>query len=216
VAWDDVYFCEDSDLIEEAPGDYPELLGRGQTYAYATDGVTANWTLTSASVDFDARNVFEGAAVVMSPRGTSASATLMRMQGDTFLVDSVASAHVLNLRRPGLGSGDGAPPVAASALEYWVATLRPRIKQESNWVRRQLDFDESGDLVSDDDRRRLTVYRTLASAYRAASTYSDDNADDFTAKAQEYMDAAGFLLAELQGRRQSVNAVDTISVVPVD
>lgn len=217
--YDADYFATTEDAAAEASGDFPLLVPEAQVIAQGSDGVIAAddpWVLSS-SVPFEAQGVVSGDVVVLS--GDIATAAFREFgSGEIYAVDSVAGSD-LTLRIIGEESGIGEPPgVAAdlSSVRFVVPTLRRQLRSASSRIRRELNFDEAGDLIAEDDLRDLAVYDVLARLYLAASVAAGDSRDDLANKAKMYARLRDRLAKDLSGRRRSGYLLDEVSIIPVD
>jgi hypothetical protein len=228
-----IYFCTDEDVLLEAQGDYDLLLPDGQKLAIGDDGsvLAGGWVLTSASVNFTTQGVASGDVVFLegiSGAAGAAARSVFGPSGEPVVIDSVIGLTA-TLRRPGLTSGIGEPigdGDALTGIKFSIYTLRPQIKTSSDWVRRVLDFDQAADLIDDSEIRRLTVldtlYRLCLSAIRQATMIGGmqggggSTGDVWAVKAGSYKRDRDELLSTLVARRRSLDAVDSIGVVPID
>jgi hypothetical protein len=211
-AFDDSPYCDDEDVYQEADADWEAIYPRGQVLASGADGTLAAdaWVLGSASKDFAAQGVDEGAVVLLEHDGLGATPAAL-------IVDAGGVApNLLTLRAPGLDSGEGEPPGLVASLAdvtFTVTSARYQRRRESEWLARQLNYDDGGGLIAADDLRRPTACRVAARLYRQASRNPDDQFDKL---ARMHYRESDDLVKELMGRRQSNTETEAIHVVPTD
>lgn len=134
-----VVFATDESLLIRAGADYAQLCPESQKLAFGTDGVldAAAWSLTSASVDFEAAGVATN-NVIRFDRPTS----VFRGAGEWFAVES-AAGNVLTLRRYGLESGVGQPPPSIPNVQFTVLTMLPQLQEASFKLYQRFSLDDS-------------------------------------------------------------------------
>ena len=100
-------YASDEDVAVRSSGDFAVLAPDWQKGAYGVDGSFAPsdlWTLTSATVDFEAAGVRRGHVVSLRK-----PASVFKGAGELLAVESASGAAV-SLRRIGAKPGAGAPP----------------------------------------------------------------------------------------------------------
>jgi hypothetical protein len=232
------WFCTDEDvLLLVGAGDYAVLADRGQKLAVGSDGVISagSWVLTSSSKNFSSQGVLPGDVVFLSGTKGSAAGNLFGpplapglLGGTEYAIDAV-SGGTLTLRMPGGDPLAGEPPGPAGGItnvSFGISTLRPQIKEVSDWVRDQIDWDAAADLISSDDLNQQAALRTAAWRYRAQVRLATmaggvqggagASGDVFAVKSKWFQDDADRHLDRLQSRRRSLDAVDSLEVVPRD
>lgn len=184
-------YANDEDVALRAAGDFALLCPRDQKVAAGGDGAFAasgRWTLTSASVDFEASGLAAGQVVqLLGP--TSA----FRPPGESLVVVAAASG-ALTLRRKGQAAGVGLPPGPIGGLggvEFLVATLGPQLEAASYDLNRRYGIDDlvsgrrSSDLYDPREVRDATVLTVLYRQYSAMSREAGNPRDALAAKAQQ-------------------------------
>lgn len=216
--FDATTFCTDEDVAAEASSDFIAIAPETPVWASGTDGVILladPWVLTSALADFEAQAVPLGAIVILESDEDNTAYSWLSDEGKLYAVGS-ASGHDLTLRQPGLASSEGEPPGSRGDMEllrFTIPALYPIRLAATNWVRKQLNFDQASDLITSDDLKELTVYEVLRRLYRQASKTKDDY---YYSQAERYEECRDEVLMELQGRRRGDYATDWISIVPID
>lgn len=185
-------YCTDEDVAVYSPGDVEILTPAGATLAAGTDGVfdaLTPWTLTSASVDFEAQGVAAGMLVVLKggTNGGEGGGQTIKGSGVHFAVGSVATTS-LTLRRIGFPDGVGQPPgpaAGATAIDFRVCSLSPQIGQASDQLNRLYGIDAASlchtvdDLRDRKDLELATVLTVLINQYGMGTRTGDG---DFAAK----------------------------------
>jgi hypothetical protein len=199
-------YATDEDIALRASADFPLLCPRDQKLASATDGVlfaSAPWTLTSATVDFQALGVAAGQIVQLERAGQMAAIECLVVVG--------TAPGSVTLRRKGQPAGVGMPPGTASGLSgvtFRVATLGPQIALASADVNRRFGISDglypgrSPSELADPSEIRdavvLTVlYRQYLDASRVMGGLEGGSADHFAAKARAVKAELDDLLARL-------------------
>lgn len=196
-------YASDENVAVRCSGDFAILAPDWQKVAYGTDGAFAPgipWTLTSASVDFEAAGVSSGHVVVLRKPSST-----FKGSGELLAVET-ASGAALSLRRIGAKAGAGAPPAPNSGLvgvEFVIATLAPQIEEASFELNRRFSIDPAvagrtpSDLYDLRELRQACVLSVLARRY-AAETRGDRG--DFALKLQQAQDELSEVLARLELR----------------
>lgn len=186
-------YATDEHVAIRARGDFVTLCPEWQTRAAGADGVIASgspWTLTSASVDFQALGVQAGNVILLqAPKATFSGV------GQLLAVESV-SAGSATLRRIGEPAGVGQPPAAAgaTAVVFKAPTMGAQIEEASFNLNVKWGLDarlaqRAPSLVYDlRVLRRACVLRVLYDAY---SSEIRGNDGDFPLKLRQ-------LVAELR------------------
>lgn len=186
----------DEQLAIHCMGDFAVLCPQWQIFAYGQDGVFAAddpWTLTSASVDFQAQGVAAQQVVVLTQPKTQ-----FKGGGHLFAVDS-ATGNSISLRRVGWQPGQGQPPAPASGLsgvEFTIPSLSQQIDEASYRIKAQFAIDEdiyyrSSDWMyqgAEDPYRCLrdaVVFTVLSDVYESQMRDQTENGD-FARKAKRY------------------------------
>ncbi len=197
-----VYACDEHVAVRSS-GDFAVLAPDWQKAAYGVDGAFApadRWTLTSASVDFEAAGVRRGHVVSLRK-----PASAFKGAGELLAVESASGAAV-SLRRIGAKPGAGAPPAPASGVtgvEFAIATLDPQIEEASFELNRRFNIDPDvggrrpTDLYDLRDLRQACVLSVLIRRY-AAETRGEQG--DFALKLQQAQRELSELLARLDLR----------------
>jgi hypothetical protein len=129
------------ELIQiRARGDYMNLTQSTDQLAYGNDGITTSgspWTLTSASVDFNAQGVTAQNVVQLQVPGIKAGPRL-------FAVDDV-SPNTLYLRLINQAPNIGQPPIlaGASSITFTINTFANLIEDVSFDLKSRFGLDEA-------------------------------------------------------------------------
>jgi len=195
-----IVYANDEDVAVRATGDFAVLAPDWQKAAFGTDGAFAPgepWTLTSATVDFEAAGVKSGH--VVSLRKPS---SLFKGAGELLAVAS-ASGNKLVLRRIGARAGEGAPPApaaGASGVEFLIATLWPQIEEASFDLNRRFNIDPKVSGRSPDalyDRRDLRAACVLSVLVQRYAAETRGGEGDFPLKLQTIQSELSEVLARL-------------------
>lgn len=174
-----VVYATDEDIAVRASDDYTALCPPSQKVAAGVDGVFAAgdlWTLTSASVDFEAAGVAAQNIVRLSK-----PAATFKGQGELLAVDVVAG-HSITLRRYGMPAGVGqppSPPGGLTAVEFTILTFYPQIEAKSWDLDERYNIDSSvlgrtpADLYEVRELRDTCVTLVLLDRYRSISSKDD-------------------------------------------
>lgn len=199
-------FCTDEDILIHAGGDFAVLVPPWQSQANGTDGVfdpSDRWTLTSASVDFQANGVASNQVVLLTAPKSQYPG------GGHFLAIESVSGNAITLRRPYKAPGVGQPPSPAAGLtgvSFNVSTLDPQIAEASYDIKQQFGLDDnplqgvqrSSSWVYDLQVLRVaTVYTVLLERY-TQETRSDRG--DFEKKVVRFRQKLDDALARVQIR----------------
>ncbi len=172
-------YASDEDVAVHAPGDFVVLAPAWQKLAQGSDGVFASgqpWSLTSTTSDFEAAGVKPGHVIQL--RGSAPS---FKGSGEIFAAAGAEGGR-LYIRRIGMSSNFGAPPVPASGLsgvEFLIATLDPQIEEASFELNRRFAIDPlipgrtPRDLHDARELRRACVLSVLVRRYAAESRGND-------------------------------------------
>lgn len=205
----DTVYCTDEDIALRAPRDFKPLCPPWMLLAAAKDGAfttTSRWTLSSASVDFEAAGVMAGHVLMLDRVGIGAAGA-----PDLFAVESVSGGSVL-LRRPGQLPGIGQPPgpvAGSNGMGFEVRTFASQI-DDASFDLNSIFGITTGDLASVSpillqrprELRRLCVLSVLIQAYAAAwQEKSDDWAMKLELAQREWDDVRARLV---------VHVVDTV------
>lgn len=183
----DVVYATDEHVAIRARGDFATLCPEWQVRASGTDGAIdalSPWTLTSASVDFEALGVQPGNVVLLQkPAATFPGG------GQLLAVDSVGAGQVV-LRRIGEPSGVGQPPAPAgvASATFKVPTMAAQIEEASFQLNCKWSIDDrlpgrASSLVYDlRVLRRACVLHVLYDAY---SSELRGEKGDFPVKLQQ-------------------------------
>jgi hypothetical protein len=170
-----IVFATDEDVCRAAPQDYVALCPRDQVRAYGADGVftAGSWSLTSASVVFDATGcgVAPNSVIVL----TKPAASFRAQWGALYAVDSVAGGTAV-LRNYGGYLAEGQPPSPAgvTAVEFTVRTFAQQIEDVcydlyKSWgIDPLIGLDSPGLLYDARELCRLCVVQVLVRAYTDA------------------------------------------------
>ncbi len=201
-----IVYASDEDVAVRATGDFAVLAPDWQKAASGFDGVLAAgapWTLSSATVDFEAAGVKSGHVVSLRK-----PATIFKGAGELLAVASAAGKN-LTLRRIGAGRGEGAPPAppaGVSGVEFLITTLAPQIEEASFDLNRRFGIDprvsgRSPDALHDRrDLRAACVLTVLAQRYAAETRGSEG---DFPLKLRRINQDLSEVLARLAVRWNS-------------
>lgn len=201
-----IVYASDEDVAVRATGDFAVLAPDWQKAAFGIDGVFAPgapWTLSSATVDFEAAGVRSGHVVCLRKPTSS-----FKGSGELLAVASAAGTS-LTLRRIGAGLGEGAPPApwaGISGVEYRIATLAPQIEEASFDLNRRFGIDP---LVSSRspaalfDRRELRAACVLTVLAQRYSAETRGGEGDFPLKLQRINQDLSDVLARLEVRWNS-------------
>lgn len=182
-------YATDEEFLMIAGADFVTVCPRAFLFALGVDGAFSpsdRWTLTSASVDFEAQGVAPN--MVMQLSGNRPE---WKGLGGLLAVESVAGGSCL-LRRAGRSIGEGQPPGpegGAIGVSFLVTSLAPAIEDVAFELNEMFSIDPAlvnrrpEDLYDRRIFRRLTVFRVLENQY-ANSNRSNDG--DFVMKAEYY------------------------------
>ena len=196
-------YADDEDVALRASTDFAILCPRDQCLAQGADGAfdaSDLWTLTSATVDFQANGLAPGNVVRLCQ-----PVSLFKPPGEAFAVVSVAP-YAVQLRRKGQPEGVGqpaGPPGGASKVEFVATTLGPQIARAGYDLDRRYGINDlivgrrSCDLFDPREVRDAVVLTVLYRQYMEMSRGGEDHADPFSAKAQTYKQELDDLLARV-------------------
>lgn len=203
-------YCTDEDIAVYSPGDAAILTPASAVVAGGADGAFAPdspWTLSSASVDFEAQGARRSMLVVLEG-GTATgggAASVFKGSGQHFAVEA-AVGKTLTLRRIGFPAGVGQPPGpagGAAGVRFAVCTLGPQIGQASDEINRRFGVDAAIagrgplDLADARDLELATVLTVLARQYTVNTRTGDG---DFAYKLRTIRADLDAVLARLQLR----------------
>lgn len=196
-----VVYATDEHLAIRAAGDFRALAPDWQTLAQGADGSFdpgSPWTLSSASVDFEAAGVGPGCVVELSgPRA------VFRGSGLLFAAEAAAGGS-LTLRP--IGRAAGSSPIPAEGLAgvtFAVPSLGPQVEEASWDLNRRFAIDARTpgrtplDLLDLRDLRTACVLSVLIARYAGESRAKDG---DFRRKAELYRAELSEVLARLTVR----------------
>ncbi len=199
-----IVYATDEDIALRASADYPLLCPRDQKVAAGGDGVFAPsvpWTLTSATVDFQARGAAPGQVVQLEKAGSG-----LRPGGEGFVVTATAPGSV-TLRRKGQPAGAGEPPSPAAGLAgvaFSASTLAPQIALATDDLNRRFGIMAGpssvrtvAELADPRELRDAAVLTVLHRQYLDMSREVGETKDTFAAKAQVVRAELDDLLARL-------------------
>jgi hypothetical protein len=196
-----ILYATDEDIAIRASADYSILVPRDQKLAWGTDGQFApglRWTLSSATVDFQANGLAPGHVVHLTQ-----PVSVFKPPGDLLVVADVTAGAVV-LRRKGQPEGVGQPPAPQGGLlqiEYSVVTFAPQIASASYDLNRRYGIDDfivgrrTSDLFDPREVREATVLSVLYRQYMDLCRGPEHHGDSFAAKAQLYKQELDDLLA---------------------
>jgi hypothetical protein len=206
-----IAFCSDEDIARRCAADFAVLCGDSQMLARGTDGVFSGlpgdpWTMTSASVNFINQGVMVGDILhLVPPRIVGTQATYPAI-GQLLAIDTV-TGNPVTLRRIGLASGLGDPPIApggSGSYRFTVPTLYPQILDASYDLRRIYGLDDlvwgrrTSDLYDLMQFVEPCVFQVLTYRYlEMARSAGEGMADDFAAKSDIYKDRLASTLDRL-------------------
>ncbi len=191
-------YATDENILIRAAGDFAVLCPDWQKLTAGADGVAGGsspWTLSSASVDFEASGVLPGHVIFLRK-----PVTVFKGSGEPFAVDAV-SGNTVTLRRPGRGSGAGQPLPSTAGVDFLITSLDPQIEEASFDLNRRFSIDpgipsRAPEAVHDiRDLRNACVLSVLAQRY-ASETRGRDG--DFSLK----LSLINQELSEVLGRLQ--------------
>lgn len=198
-----IVYASDEDVAVRATGDFAVLAPGWQRMASGADGVFAAgspWTLTSATVDFQAAGVKIGNVICLRKPNT-----LFKGAGELLAVASAVGAS-LTLRRIGAEQGAGAPPAplaGVSGVEFEITTLAPQIEEASFELNRRFGIDprvpgRSPESLYDRRELRAACALTVLAQRYAAETRGGEG--DFPLKLRWIHDELSEVLARLRVR----------------
>jgi hypothetical protein len=205
-------YATDEDIALRASADFTLLCPRDQKVASGSDGAfsaSAPWTLTSATVDFQALGVAAGQVVHLRSPGTGQPA------GEDLVVVATAPGAV-TLRRKGEPAEVGMPPGAAglSGVKFSILTLGPQIALASADVNRRFGIanglypgHSASELADPTELRDAVVLTILYRQYLTASREAAPS-EEFAAKAQAAKGDLDDLLARLSLHWNRANGED--------
>jgi hypothetical protein len=195
-----IAFCSDEDIARRAVADFAQLAGESQVLARGSDGGMGAdaWTLTSASVDLASQGVQDGDVLQLDLGRRTGASTSYAGPKQLLAIDAV-SGHSATLRRLGLATGMGDPPMPAGGypnpVEFKVPTLYPQILDASRDLRQIYGLDElilgrrTSDLYDLTQFVEACAFKVLAHRYLEMSrSAGKENADDYRAKSAMYKD----------------------------
>jgi hypothetical protein len=169
------YYCSDEDIAIKALGDYATLMSRAMRLAYGADGVFVSgnrWLLKSASNDFAAQGVPEGAVCTISING--------KRENEVIYAAASASAEGLTLRHLGLPAGVGLPPApiaGATNVAFDVKTCLPSIAEQTRILNQLYRVPALNSLQVASDFKRACVLLVLIDLF-GTQTREGENGDD--------------------------------------
>ena len=164
-------YATDEDVAAFIGGDFVTLCPPWQQCAQGIDGVFAAgtpWTLTSASVNFQANGVSPNQVVQLT-----APKAQYPGSGALFAVDTILG-NTITLRRLHQDLNVGQPPAPAgglSAVAFAINTLFPQLEEASFSLKRRFGIDENVTYRSSQwvydlrDLRMATVFHVLLDRY---------------------------------------------------
>jgi hypothetical protein len=185
-------YAADEDISLRASADFTILCPKDQKLAWGNDGQFSpgqRWSLTSASVDFQACGVAPGHVVQLTQ-----PVAAFRPPGELFAVVA-AGPNTVTLSRRGQPAGVGlppGPPAGLTQIEFSVMTLGPQIALASYELNRRFGIDDliAGrrpcDLFDPNEVREATVLTVLYRQYMDMCRGGNGGSDAFAAKAQLY------------------------------
>jgi hypothetical protein len=194
-------YATDEDIALRASADFSIICPKDQKLASGNDGAFPSgnpWTLTSASVDFQARGLQPGNIVQLTQ-----PISAYKPPGEAFVVVSVAP-NAATLRRKGQLAGVGQPPAAADGLsqvEFLVTTFGPQLVTASYDLNRRYGIEDliagrrSCDLFDPNEVCEAAVLTVLYRQYLDMSRGADERSDIFAAKSQSCKQELDDLLA---------------------
>jgi hypothetical protein len=191
-------YCDDDDLLRAAPQDFVRLIPGYQAVARGEDGHVPDGfplRVASASVDFVASGVrADMVATLRESKGQNAA--------DVLVVDDVAVGY-LDLRRPGMAAGEGAPIGTAgvtTGLAFRVLTATAQIRRATDQLNLDYGLDATidgkmySDVYNPNDLREAAVAMVLYSLYsEMAPQANTPNAQGWWAKAGEWKKRMEFI-----------------------
>jgi hypothetical protein len=210
-------YATDEDIALRASADFPLLCPRDQKLAAGTDGAFLSsdpWTLTSASVNFNAQGVAAGQVVQIEAAGVG------QMPAAECLVAVTTATGSVTLRRKGQPAGIGMPPGPAEGLggvRFKVTTLGPQIALASADIDRRFGISNglypgrsASELADPTEVRDAVVLTVMYWQYLDASREVGGPADTFAAKALAIKAELDDLLARLAIHWNRAGANDDI------
>lgn len=192
-------YCSDENIALRAWGDYMAVCPPSQKLAAGSDGVILSadrWTLTSATVDFEAAGIVPGHVVWLRVGNTFGS------QGEIFAVNAV-DGDAVTLRRLGQTASVGQPPAPAAGLtgvQFSVLTFGPQIDVASYDANHFFGIDPNSATKYPGrmyDQRELQSYVVLMVLKRAYGISLKQKAEDYALKLAEVSDELNDLTARL-------------------
>jgi hypothetical protein len=181
-------YATDEDVYVEAGADFAVLVPKSNLVAQGSDGAFAAgspWALASASNNFVTQGVAPGMVVQL----TGPSPTFKLPQ---YLAVQAVASGTLTLRRCGMATGVGLPPVPSAGLtgvSFTLTTLKPQIENSAYWANEEFAVDNKvvmrgqGDMYDQRPVRRLVIVRTLYLQYMDVNRASNG---DFDKKVERY------------------------------
>lgn len=211
----DVMYATDENMRVRLGPDFFTLAPRDQRIAHGTDGefdVSDRWTLTSASVDFEAQGVAAGMVVQLVKRDVFAQPS------ESFAVDAVDGSSA-TLRRIGQAAGLGQPPgpvAGTTGVTFTIVTLSPQIEDASYDINRRFGVDPvhpgrtPGDFYDLREVRQATVLTAAHRQYLAmAREASEGDRESYYGKAASYKAELDDTLARLVVHWQAMTGSGT-------
>lgn len=192
-------YCTDENIALRAWGDYMAVCPPSQKLAAGTDGVILSadrWTLTSATVDFEAAGIVPGHVVWLKLANTFGS------NGEIYAVNAVDGDSV-TLRRLGQTASVGQPPAPAAGLtgvSFSVLTFGPQIDVASYDANHFFGIDVISPTKSPArmyDQRELQSYVVLMVLKRAYAISLKQKAEDYALKLEQVSEELSDLTARL-------------------
>lgn len=223
---DALQYATDEDVLLTVGDDFFTIAPDSWHWAKGSDGVidaATPFTLTSATVDFEAAGVTPGRVVRLTAR-PSTPANLYYGTQEYALVHTV-SDNTLTIRRPGLEAGEGqgyATSIVQSGntttvfigVIFVIATVDTHLQRATRRVRADLRR-TSGDAtliaeLADQDLIDITVYRALDELYTSSISVTAEGSTTphpALVKAREWRAKYEALLAEMIARVRSTGLI---------
>jgi hypothetical protein len=191
IGYPTVLYATDEDIALRASADYRLLCPKDQQIAIGKDGVflsSDRWTLTSATVDFQARGAAPYQLVQIEKPGTGPLPIC-----ESYVVSGVAPGAA-TLRRKGLPTGVGEPPSPAAGLTgiaFGITTFLPQIALATLDINRRFGISNGlyggrcvSELADPHELREAVVLTVLFRQYLEMSRELAAPSDTFAEKAK--------------------------------